>query len=325
MSAARENLRTSRMTGSAGATMSVASASIPSALSAASAPAVAVWRPEGASRIAEAGISIARSCSATVKRCASLHTTIGATAPVMVARRAAVSCSMVCLPVRASSCFGYISRDNGHSRVPAPPERITGITALTIRSLREFSSTDRIVIKTRLLHLFSVVEIAPVEDGRGTQRGLYVVEIRTSELAPLGHDGQGIGTLQRFRTGLAEREVGALAIDPPALRHGDRIVRAHLRARGPQRLEQDPACRPAPIIGIGLECQSPDRQGLAAQIAEMRLDLMKQDLLLAMVDAFDRGENAGVIAHFLGGALQRLNVLGKAGPAVPHPGINEGI
>ena len=46
----------------------------------------------------------------------------------MLARRRAVSCSMVCLLVRASSCFGYISRDSGHSRVPAPPERITGIT-----------------------------------------------------------------------------------------------------------------------------------------------------------------------------------------------------
>ena len=77
----------------------------------------------------------ARICSATVKRWASLHTTMGGMAPAIVARRAAVSCSMVCLPVRASSCFGYISRDSGQSRVPAPPERITGITVVTIYSL----------------------------------------------------------------------------------------------------------------------------------------------------------------------------------------------
>src|SRR6202789_713781 len=290
--------------------MSVASASMSSALRAASATAGAVLRPAGSSRIAEAGISIARSCSATVKRCASLHTTIGAIAPAMIARRAAVSCSMVCLPVRASSCLGYISRDNGHSRVPAPPERITGMTALTIDPLRDFPSADRIVIKTCLLHLFGVVEIATVEDRRGTQRGLDVVEVRTSEFAPFRHDGQGIGALRRFGAGVAERQVGALAVDAPALRHGDRIVRAHLDARAPQQLHQDPAGRLAHIVRIGLECQSPDRHGLAAQIAKMRLDLMKQDLLLAMVDALHRGENAGVIPYFLGRALQRLNVLG---------------
>ncbi len=88
--------------------------------------------------MAEAGISSARSCSATVKRWASLHTTMGGRASAIVASRAAVSCSMVCLLVRASSCLGYISRDNGQSRVPAPPERITGITVgqvlLTVES-----------------------------------------------------------------------------------------------------------------------------------------------------------------------------------------------
>src|SRR5580698_3846806 len=212
--------------------MRVASASMSSAFSAASATAGAVLRPAGSSRMAEACISIARSCSATVKRCASLHTMIGAIAPVIVARRAAVSCSMVCLLVRANSCFGYISRDNGHSRVPAPPERITGITALMFYSLCEFSPADRIVIKTGLLHLFRVVEIAPVEDCRGTQRGLDVVEIRTSEFAPLRHDGQRIRTLQRFGAGFAERQVGALAVDASALRHGDRNFGAQSRARG---------------------------------------------------------------------------------------------
>src|SRR5580698_1842943 len=213
--------------------MSVASASMSRAFSAASATAGAVLRPAGSSRMAEACVSIARSCSATVKRCASLHTTIGGIAPVIVARRAAVSCCMVCLLVRANSCFGYISRDNGHSRVPAPPERITGITALTTYSLREFSPADRIVIKTCLLHLFWVVEIAPVKNGRGTQRRLDVVEIRTPELAPLRHDRQRIGTLKRFGTRFAQPQVGALTIDPPALRHGDGIVGAHPGARAP--------------------------------------------------------------------------------------------
>ena len=41
--------------------------------------------------------------------------------------RKAVSCSIVCFAeVSGSSCFGYIERDAGQSRVPEPPDRITG-------------------------------------------------------------------------------------------------------------------------------------------------------------------------------------------------------
>ncbi len=114
----------------------VASGSICSALSAASATAGAVLRPAGSSRIAEACIPKARICSATVNRCASLHTTMGGWAPGTPASRVAVSCSMVCLPVSASNCLGYISRDSGQSLVPAPPDKITGINRVTIYSLR---------------------------------------------------------------------------------------------------------------------------------------------------------------------------------------------
>jgi hypothetical protein len=41
-------------------------------------------------------------------------------------RRSAVSCSMVLSETRGSSCFGIAARDSGQSRVPAPPDRITG-------------------------------------------------------------------------------------------------------------------------------------------------------------------------------------------------------
>ncbi len=54
----------------------------------------------------------------------------------MPASRVTVSCSMVSLPVSASNCLGYISRDSGQSRVPAPPDRITGINRVMIRPLQ---------------------------------------------------------------------------------------------------------------------------------------------------------------------------------------------
>jgi len=50
---------------------------------------------------------------------------------------------------------------------------------------------------------------------------------------------------------------------------------------------------------------------LPRTLAEMRLDLIEEDLLLAVVDTLHRGQDAGVIAHFLGRALQGLDILGE--------------
>ena len=44
------------------------------------------------------------------------------------ARSPAASC---CSPTSGSSCLGYSSRDSGHSRVPEPPERTTGVSMRT--------------------------------------------------------------------------------------------------------------------------------------------------------------------------------------------------
>jgi hypothetical protein len=37
-----------------------------------------------------------------------------------------VSCSMVCSDAKAWNCFGLSGVDSGHSRVPEPPDMITG-------------------------------------------------------------------------------------------------------------------------------------------------------------------------------------------------------
>ncbi|MGB5344830.1 MAG: hypothetical protein WBN23_01570, partial [Woeseia sp.] len=59
--------------------------------------------------------------------CASLQTTMIRFAIVALdPSLQAVSCNMVRLPIKGSSCFGYMARDAGQSRVPEPPERITG-------------------------------------------------------------------------------------------------------------------------------------------------------------------------------------------------------
>ena len=121
---------TSRMTWSDGSTSSTGSAPSAIACKAATAIAGAVLRPTG-SRIRAAGLTpICCNCSATRKRCSSFATTIGALAPGRPRRRSHVACSRVSSPTSGRNCFGWASRDSGHSRVPEPPERSTGMSAV---------------------------------------------------------------------------------------------------------------------------------------------------------------------------------------------------
>ena len=88
----------------------------------------AVFRAMGSSRMADGATSMAPSCSATMNRCSSLHTTIGALVSSRAASRLAVACNNVSSPSRPISCLGWCSRESGQSLLPAPPERIMGTT-----------------------------------------------------------------------------------------------------------------------------------------------------------------------------------------------------
>jgi len=116
---------TSVIAASAAMIQSTASGSASRCRSAAAAIAGALLRPAGSRTMRAPSTRAARSWSATRKRCASLQTTIGAANPGPAAR-AAVSCSIVRSLVSGQNCFGYPCRDNGHSRVPVPPQRMTG-------------------------------------------------------------------------------------------------------------------------------------------------------------------------------------------------------
>ncbi len=66
-------------------------------------------------------------CSATMKRCSSLQTTIGGAASRPEVRRR-VSCNMLCSPAMARNCFGWDPLETGHNLLPTPPERRTGVS-----------------------------------------------------------------------------------------------------------------------------------------------------------------------------------------------------
>ena len=93
--------------------------------SAAAAIAGAELRPIGSSMMRARLNPASRICSAIRKRWSWLHTTIGASKP-LPAPRSAVSCSSERSEISGQSCLGKLSRDTGHSRVPEPPDRITG-------------------------------------------------------------------------------------------------------------------------------------------------------------------------------------------------------
>ena len=80
---------------------------------------------------------------------------------------------MVCLPVSASSCLGYISRDSGHSRVPAPPgqdHRNQSLSRSLTPTAGALAAADRIIAEAGARHVRGIVEVAPVEDHRRAQR-----------------------------------------------------------------------------------------------------------------------------------------------------------
>ena len=86
-------------------------------------------RPTGSSKICGSATPASRSCSATRKRCSWLHTTTGGAKPGPTPRRAVSTIIERSLFSSPQNCLGKLSRDTGHSRVPEPPDRMTGTTS----------------------------------------------------------------------------------------------------------------------------------------------------------------------------------------------------
>ncbi len=88
----------------------------------------AVLRATGSSTIARGFTPARAASSSTRKRWSLLQTMIG----LAMSGSAAVRCSVAAnrqgpWPARARmNCLGYMARDNGHRRVPAPPDKSTG-------------------------------------------------------------------------------------------------------------------------------------------------------------------------------------------------------
>src|SRR5215475_15010522 len=91
-----------------------------------------------------------RNCSATTNRKSVLVITIGLPNNSGSEMRPSTCWNVDPSPTRETNCFGMLSRETGHSRVPAPPHMITGtifvamnvLGYLTVqRSVRQTSSS----------------------------------------------------------------------------------------------------------------------------------------------------------------------------------------
>jgi hypothetical protein len=87
-----------------------------------------------------ASTPISRSCSATMKRNSALVITIGRANRAGSATRASVCWKVERSPISGMNCFGMLSRETGHSRVPAPPHISTGITNCEFAAMRGFAA-----------------------------------------------------------------------------------------------------------------------------------------------------------------------------------------
>ena len=99
------------------------------AASAASAMAGAVLRAAGSTRIRASLMPAAAKSALAWPTWPGPHTMSGAAKRARSAVRSSVCRNMLRLPVSGRNCLGCAAVDNGHSRVPEPPERMTGMMA----------------------------------------------------------------------------------------------------------------------------------------------------------------------------------------------------
>src|SRR5215471_5883908 len=199
----------------------------------------AVLRPKGSRTVARGVMRSWRSCSATRNRCASLQTMTGAAA-ASPSRRSTVCCSNVRVPMSGKSCLGYSSRDSGHSRVPAPPERMTGVSTpcdLAASGRRDqLAAADGVVAEPEAVHHRRIVEIAAIEYDRCLQQLPQPLEIRATELLPLGDDGECIRPARGLIRVLRQCEPSNTGVEALRLGTRHRVVSVHAGARLEEQL-----------------------------------------------------------------------------------------
>src|SRR5215813_3469869 len=148
--------------------------------------------------------------------------------------------------------------------------------------------SDAEVDEPTLAHPGRVEDVPAVEDHGLFHQLLHPIEVRATELIPLGEDEQSVRILQCL-----VRSLGIPHTLPEMpLRHlsGDRVVGGKGGAFPHQAFEHDQRrCLPH-VVGPGLEGQPPDREVLPGQIAVVLHRLLEQQTLLVLVGSLDSAQ-----------------------------------
>src|SRR5690554_3320382 len=179
------------------------------------------------------------------------------------------------------------------------------------------ATADGVIDQSVTAKQFRVVHVTAIDHYRLFKGLGNQVKVRGAELFPFRTDHQCISTPKGLLLGAAELEIVPAAVDTLGLFHGLRVKALDLRAGFPQRLHECAGRCFTHIVGVGLERQPPDGNGLVGQVTlEVVADLVEQDVLLGVVHFFYRIQQRGLIADTAGGTGQGLYVFREAGAAI---------
>src|SRR5262245_30929357 len=175
--------------------------------------------------------------------------------------------------------------------------------------LRFGPAADALVDEAVRFHFGRAIDIAQIDHDRVRHLRLQAIEVKCAKLSPLRDKHQRIGT--------AGAEIGVvviLDIRQLLLRlfHADRIVRPYLCAHVEQAGHQRDRRRLAHVVGIRLEGQPEDGDGLAAQVAGGAGHLARHRALAVVVDAEHSLHDTKLYIIVLRGLDQRAGILREA-------------
>ena len=198
---------------------------------------------------------------------------------------------------------------SGRSRVPRPPTRITAGRLTARADLGR--AADAVVGEAGRTQLGRVEHVPAVDQQRIPHAPGRLAPVELGELGPLGHEHGRVGAVERLQRVGADRR---LRQRRDAV--GDRVPRAHVRALGDEPAGEHEARRLAHVVGVRLEREPEQRDRLAAQAAEVLLQLPDHAPLLQLVHLDHGVQELEVVARVRGELLQRERVLREAAAAV---------
>src|SRR6266540_5832286 len=215
-------------------------------------------------------------------------------------------------PATGTSAFGRPAAASP-SRSALPPAR-------RIASTRPFSPSgasgppDAFVLEAGRADHLGVEQVPPVDDEPGAHRVPDLRRGQRLELGPLGDDHGCVRPAHRLEHALLDRDAVQRGMRPD-----ERVPATDLGPLCEEPRGEDDRRRFPHVVGVRLERQAQEGDGLAAQAAEVLLQLVDDPPLLELVDLDHGADELEVVAAVSGEQLQEGHVFWEARAAVAKP------